>query len=432
MLAAVAAAVSEFWSDGLALLSGKLAPFGLGALVDRLNAAVLGPAWTTRTVALVWDPVFIAGGVLMGLRAAASIFAGSILCWCVFVPYLQGESVITGHAYRDFIQWTVWGGVSCMVSSGLLTLVLQWRSIARAFRGLGAMFSNRKSRLTKVDAIETPMSWFVAGQLVTLVALAWLAKVSFGMPVWQSTLAVALSFLLVFVGCRVTGETDTNPSGPMGKVTQLLFGALSPGNINVNLMSANITAGSVSASADLLTDLKSGYLLGANPRKQFLAQFAGIFVGAVTTVLAFHVLVPSVSVLGSAQFPAPAAQSWRAVALVLSRGLGALEPVKLWSIGIGAIVGALLSLLPRWFPRHAKWLPSPAGLGLAWTFPWYYGLLFFIGGLIGWSFEKGRPRAAELYNFPVAAGVIAGGSLMGVALVFWENGPAVLRQLLGH
>jgi len=197
-------------------------------------------------------------------------------------------------------------------------------------------------------------------------------------------------------------------------------------------MSANITAGSVSASADLLMDLKSGYLLGANPRKQFLAQFAGIFVGAVTTVLAFHVLVPTVSVLGSTQFPAPAAQSWRAVALVLSRGLDALEPAKLWSIGIGTLVGLKLTLLPRWFPWCAKWLPSAAGLGLAWTFPWYYGFLFFVGGIIGWFMERRHAATAELYNFPVAAGVIAGGALMGVALVFWQNGPAVLRQLLGH
>jgi hypothetical protein len=46
----------------------------------------------------------------------------------------------------------------------------------------------------------------------------------------------------------------------MDKVTQLAFGALSPGNVNVNLMSANITAGAATSPADLLTDLKSGYL----------------------------------------------------------------------------------------------------------------------------------------------------------------------------
>ena len=62
------------------------------------------------------------------------------------------------------------------------------------------------------------------------------------MPVWETAIAVALSFWLALVACRVTGETDTTPVGAMGKVTQLIFGGLSPGNVNVNLMSANITA----------------------------------------------------------------------------------------------------------------------------------------------------------------------------------------------
>src|SRR5690606_28252101 len=97
----------------------------------------------------------------------------------------------------------------------------------------------------------------------------------------------AMSFLLALVACRVTGETDTTPVGAMGKVTQLTFGAINPTSANVNLMAANITAGAATSAADLLTDLKSGYLLGANPRKQFLAQFSGIFIGTIVTVLAF-------------------------------------------------------------------------------------------------------------------------------------------------
>ena len=201
--------------------------------------------------------------------------------------------------------------------------------------------------------------------------------------------------------------------------------------MNINLMSANITSSAAISSADLLTDLKSGYLLGAHPRKQFIAQFAGIFIGTVATVLAFMVMVPTADVLGSDKFPAPAAQSWRAVALALSKGFESLEPIKVWCIVIGAIVGVTLTLLPRWFPRQAKWIPSASGIGLSWTFHWYYGLLFFIGGVLGWAIERKRPAFAELYNYPVASGVIAGGSLMGVLLIFWENLPVVLHQLLG-
>src|SRR5207245_6209547 len=191
-----------------------------------------------------------------------------------------------------------------------------------------------------------PMGWFAVGQIRSLVALAWLGHASFGMPVWQSAIAVLLSFWLALVACRVTGETDTTPVGAMGKVTQLTFGALSPGNVNVNLMSANITAGAATSSADLLTDLKSGYLLGANPRQQFLAQFSGIFVGTVVSVLAFAVLVPNAQVLGTDQFPAPAAQTWSAAAIALGQGLSSLEPVKLWRMCAGGAFVVVRSRAP--------------------------------------------------------------------------------------
>jgi putative OPT family oligopeptide transporter len=429
--AGVIAALSQFWTDGLRLVSARLEPFGLGSLLARFDQAFFGAAWIGRTVTLVWDPIFIAAGVLMGLRSAASIFLGSMLCWVVFVPIMQAQGVITQSSYRDVVQWTLWGGVSCMVVAGLLAFGLQWRSIARAFRSIGRFFGGIKAAPTAMDAIETPMAWFFIAQGISLVALSWLAKVSFNMPVWESTVAVGLSFFLALVACRVCGETDTTPIGPMGKVTQLVFGALNPGNMNINLMSANITSSAAAASSDLLTDLKSGYLLGANPRKQFLAQFSGIFIGTVVTVSAYRVMVPTASVLGSDQFPAPAAQTWRVVALALSHGFESLGPVKFWSIIVGALTGVLLTLLPRWFPRQAKWIPSPSGLGLAWTFHWYYGLLFFTGGLVGWFMERSNPARAKLYNNPVASGVIAGGSLMGVILIFWENIPIVWHQLFG-
>jgi uncharacterized oligopeptide transporter (OPT) family protein len=314
----------------------------------------------------------------------------------------------------------------------LLNLVLQWRITARAFRDLGKMFSSKSKTLNEMDAIETPMSWFAAGQLISLIALAALAHATFGMPYWQSAVAVVMSFALALVACRVTGETDTTPIGPMGKVTQLAFGALNPGNMNVNLMSANITAGAAGSAADLLTDLKSGYLLGAHPRKQFIAQFSGIFIGTIVSVLAFQVIVNKPEVIGSDQFPAPSAQQWAAVAQALSKGLEALAPVKIWSIVIGGMVGMVFTILPVIFPKQEKYLPSASGFGLAWIFQWYYGVLFFLGAVISWWFAKKSPAKAEEFTFPVASGVMAGGALMGVAIIFWQNGPEMWKKFLGH
>jgi len=283
-----------------------------------------------------------------------------------------------------------------------------------------------------MDAIEAPMQWFLIGQVVSLIALACLAKATFNIPYWLAALAFVLSFVLALVACRVTGETDTTPVGAMGQITQMTVGGIHPGSATTTLMSANIVSSAAISSADLLTDLKSGYLLGANPRQQFLAQFSGIFVGTLVAVLAFSVIVPNASVLGSDQFPAPAAQSWRAVALTMSKGISELHPVKKTAIEVGAAVGVVLALLPVFFPKQQKYFPSAAGVGLAWTFHWYYSLLFFLGALGAWVWQKASAGNAEEFTYPVASGVIAGGSLMGVILIFIENGPEMVKKFFGH
>ncbi|HOD67096.1 MAG TPA: OPT family oligopeptide transporter [candidate division Zixibacteria bacterium] len=431
-IAGLLAIVSAFLTDGLRLISARLESLQISALVGRFSSATLGETWIGRTVTFTWDPIFIAAGMFVGMRVAASMLIGSITCWMIFVPWLQGNVTeaagLTG--FRDLVQWSLWAGTACMVTSGILSVLFEWRAALRAFRGLGGMLAKRSGQaLDAVAAIETPGSWFLIGQAVALVALALLAHKTFGMPYWQSFIAVLLSFALALVACRVTGETDTTPVGAMGKITQLTFGALSPGNMDVNLMSANITAGAATSSADLLTDLKSGYLLGAHPRRQFLAQFAGIFIGTLVTVAAFRMLVPNAGVLGTDQFPAPAAQTWRGVAEAMAKGLSTMHPVKIWCIVIGGLVGIILPILSRVFPKHQKWIPSAAGVGLAWVFQWFYGLLFFLGAVIGWAWQKKNAKNCEEYLFPVASGVVAGGALMGVVLVFWENGAEIIKQI---
>ena len=430
-VAGLLALLGKFWADGLTIVSPKLAPFTIGAWVHAFNERAFGPAWMGRTVMLSWEQMFIAAGAITGLRVSWSMLLGAVTAWMIFVPALQHRGVIEGEGYAALVQWTLWGGVSCMVTSSLLSFSMQWRTAVRAFTDMTRMFG-RTAAHDPLAAIETPASWFVAGQLVGFVGLAWIGHVVFGMPYWETAVAVALSFALALVACRVTGETDTTPVGAMGKITQLAFGVLSPGNTNVNLMSANITAATAGSAADLLTDLKSGYLLGANPRKQFLAQFAGIFVGTLVTVLSFRLLVPDASALGSDLFPAPAAQTWRAVAIALAGGIASLGAIKIWSIVIGGVVGIVLTVLPVLLPRHQHLIPSPAGVGLARTFHWYYGVLFFIGALIGWWLEKRHRELAEEFTFPVASGWIAGESLMGVGLVMWENAPELMGRLLGR
>lgn len=438
-IAGLLAALDKLWSDGLALLDHftrtHLANWSSTALLDKLQALLFGQetfkVWTGRTTVFSWDSIFVAAGAITGMRVCLSMLISGTLCWAVFVPILQAHGLIVGSGFKVVVQWTLWGGTACMVSSGLLNFLFQWKTSLRAFRNLGKMFKRADQTQDALEAIEAPMSWYLAGQVISLIALSFLAHATFDIPYWIAALALVLSFLLALVACRVTGETDTTPVGAMGHLTQMSIGAIHPGSATTTLMSANIVSSAAISSADLLTDLKSGYLLGANPRKQFLAQFSGIFIGTLVTVLAFSVLVPNDKVLGTDQFPAPAAQTWRAVALAMSRGIGELHPVKRHSIEIGAAVGVVMALLPILFPKKQQYFPSAAGAGLAWTFHWYYSFLFFLGALIAWVWTRKAPKNAEEFTYPVASGVIAGGSLMGVLLIFIENGPEMMKKLFG-
>jgi uncharacterized oligopeptide transporter (OPT) family protein len=142
-LAAMIAIASKFWAEGLAAVSTRLAPFMIGTWINAINQRAFGPAWTGRTVMLSWEPMFIAAGAITGLRVSWSMLLGGVGAWMIFVPILQHRGVIQGTGYAALVQWTLWGGVSCMVASSLLSFALQWRTAARAFTDLRRMFGRR-------------------------------------------------------------------------------------------------------------------------------------------------------------------------------------------------------------------------------------------------------------------------------------------------
>lgn len=400
-----------------------------------VGLTLAGKPLVSFTIGIEGSLLLVAAGGLMGMRAAFSMLVGAFVNFAVLAPWAYSIGAIKSLGYRGIVAWSVWPGVAIMVASGLLSFGLQWRTVARAFKGLGGLFSSRKphdssheayrekfldpkaAAEAEVERVEVPPSWFAIGMIFSGLGLVVVGAVSFGINPFFGVIAVLMSFILAIVACRVTGETDTTPIGAMGKITQLLYGVLAPANVNTNLMTASITAGAAVSSADLLTDLKSGYLLGANPRKQFLAQLVGTVIGTVVVVPMFYVLVPTAETLGTDRFPAPAAQVWKSVAELLSKGLHELHPTARWGMVIGLAVGLVLPLLELEFPKHKKWIPSPSGLGLAFVIPFFNSLSIFEGALLAWLYMRMRPKAAEKYVVPISSGIIAGESLMGVLVV---------------
>ena len=328
--------------------------FRSNSIVERFNAkTAFGKEWIGRTVLFGWDPIFIAAGAMTGLRVSVSMMLGGTLCWAVFVPLIQHYGVTTQPAIRT--SWNgpsgaalpAWSLPACSPSpcnggawSGPSRNLGQ--TFLRAKHAAVSRYS-RNGRHRDADFVVRRRATRFAGRP----GLCWRNR-TFGMPYWQSAVAVPFAFVLALVACRVTGETDTTPVGAMGQVTQFTFGGISPRQrLNITLMSANITAAAAGSSADLLTDLKSGYLLGANPAQTVHCPVRRHFRGNAGDG-------PLLSDHGAQrfrarrqEFPAPAAQTWMAVAKVVSKGLASLEPVKVWCIGIGALVGVLLAAIER-------------------------------------------------------------------------------------
>jgi len=372
------------------------------------------------TMSLEGSLLFVAAGAIMGFRQAWSMMLGASINFLILAPIMMDAGVIAtsgGSALRRISSWSLWIGVPMMVTSGLLLFFMQWKTVVRAFGTLTAfMKKNAGGGEDPLERIEVPGSWFIAGMVGLGLVAVILGNLFFGIAWWMGVLAVLMTFLLVVVAGRATGETDITPTGPLSKITQLTFGAVHPGNVTTNLMTANITAGACSHAGDLLTDLKSGYLLGARPRQQFIAQFFGVLAGGLVVVPVFFLLVPDASVLGGEKWPAPAAQVWRGVAELLSKGVGSLHPTARIGLLIGALVGILLPLLEMGFPKHKKYIPAPTGLGLAFTINGFNAIMMFLGALAALWLSKARPKVHEEYTVPVSSGIIAGESMMGVLI----------------
>ncbi|NLO90857.1 MAG: OPT family oligopeptide transporter [Elusimicrobia bacterium] len=373
------------------------------------------------TISFDMSAIMVAAGAIMGWRIAWSMLVGGLINYAFLAPYImQTTDAIDPAAlgFREIVKWSTWGGAGMMVTAGLLMFFMQWKTIVRAFSGLGSLFSKqeRTAQQDELAKIEVPGSWFVGGAVISGLGCMAVMHFSFGTVWLVGLLAVVLAFFLSIVACRTTGESDITPMGAMGRIAQLTFGVVAPANIVTNLMTASVTAGAASSAADLLTDLKSGYLLGANPRRQFLAQFFGIFAGTLVVVPAFYILVPDASVLGGDKWPAPAALVWAAVANLLSSGFASLHHSAKIALLIGGVLGVVMTVLELVSPKMRRYMPSPIGLGLAMVIPFWNSLSMFLGALAALILEKRNPALADKTVIPFASGVIAGESILGILI----------------
>ncbi|MFO1023304.1 MAG: OPT/YSL family transporter [Planctomycetales bacterium] len=177
---------------------------------------------------------------------------------------------------------------------------------------VSALFARRGKSSREQDhlaAIEIPTSWFVIGILIPGAICVWMGHQLLPDPLGHGHSRRPRD-LFSLHRRRPHGRDRRHPIGAMGKITQLLYGVIAPSNMVTNIMTASITSGAASHSADLLTDLKTGYLLGGNPRKQTISQLFGVLAGTIV-VVPVYLMVVKLDQVGTDALPMPSAQVWK-------------------------------------------------------------------------------------------------------------------------
>jgi uncharacterized oligopeptide transporter (OPT) family protein len=382
-----------------------------------------GYAALSWTLYINVEVVLLGAGALMSFRTGWSLLLGSIITYAVLAPWLVDQgyvpALVDGKSnYKTLVQWTLWPGAAILVSAGLTSFALDWRALGRSFSGIGKIFSQKPiakagGALT-MDDVEVPGTWFPIGYLILTPIIVFLMAWIFGIPAWAGVIAAFLAILMGFVASRVTGETDITPTKALGPVTQMVFGGLTPGNLTGNIMSANVTGGIGLHAADLLTTMKTGWLLGAKPRHQVYAQLFGVIAGAMFIVPAFRIIIPDPAVLGDSEWPAPSCLVWEGVSRAFVNGLDSLQPSVQVAMVIGLVLGMVLSIVEKFAPKDVKkFVPSANGLGIAMVIPGANAIVMFLGAAIA---EVMNRRGQSAHVVPIASGLIAGESLMGIAV----------------
>lgn len=405
------AAIPEYWDD-LLYKSGVI-------------PTIMGTPLKDLTIRFDSSIVMMATGGLMGTKVASSMLIGAIVNYVFLAPIMISKGVIAAPTFKAITMWSLWGGVAMLTTASLFSFFSKPTILLSSFQGI---FKHKNEKIDILKDIELPMWVFIVGIPLVGGTIVILGHIYFGIHYGLGLFAIPLVFVFTLIAVNSTGLTSITPGGALAKLTQLTFAVAAPGNISTNIMAAGIT-GEVSLNAsNLLMDIKPGYMLGAKPRQQAIGHVLGIIAGAVVAVPVFYALFAgNVALLVSEKFPMPAANIWIAVSEVLMKGLSFLPPSARIAVGIGAVLGIVIEIADKRF--RGKFPISAMGLGLAFVIQFTDCLAMAVGAGLFWALRrkyahrencKGKKIFCDNQE-TLCAGVIAGGSLIGIVLILLET-----------
>ena len=296
-------------------------------------------------------------GGLMGIRVATSCVLGAFINFAVLAPimiqrgeiksYIAPSGALVRISRGEIVnQWALWWGVTMMVVGSLVGLFGKPELFTGALKSLRGRKDAAPTAAGRdvLAGIELPLWVSFVGVPVFSVLGAWITHEFFGVPWLLSFISLPLIFVLTIICTNSMALTSWTPTGSLSKITQFTMGAIDRTNPASNLIPAAMTGEIAANAANLLSDIKPGYMLGAKPRQQAVGHVIGIFSGAIAAIPLFYLLflppnkegLRSTATIVSEQFAMPAALQWKGVADLIAKGVSSLPASAVISMIVAA------------------------------------------------------------------------------------------------
>lgn len=402
-------AVFKFITDGL-----KVVPGVVTAPIRSLRTAFSAEVY----------PALLGVGYICGIKIASYMFAGALLGWFVLIPAITifggpttmyPGDVPIAQMYAEGGADAIWGsyiryiGAGAVAAGDIISLIKSLPLIVSTFKdSLKGLKGGTKAGSLRTEQ-DLDMRLVLGGSLV-LILVIWLLP-AIPVSLIGALLVVVFGFFFATVSSRMVGlvGSSNNPVSGMAIAT-LLFSTLVlkvTGNTGVSGMIGAIAIGSVicivaAMAGDTSQDLKTGYILGATPKKQQIGELLGAVVAAFT-IGGVLLLLNSAWGFGTTELAAPQATLMKMITEGVMNGN---LPWPLVLIGIFAAIVVEILGIPV--------LPVAIGLYL----PLELSATIMIGGVIRWIVDKksadknGEASGGVLF----CSGLIAGEGLVGILL----------------
>jgi OPT family oligopeptide transporter len=411
---------------------------------------ILGTDFRALGLRLTLDAAMLGVGGLMGIAVATSVLLGAFINFVVLAPLMiQAGDIVARVAPKGAVvpisrgeivnQWSMWWGVTMMVVGSLVSLAARPELFKAAFNSVSGRKTAEAPAKKSEDllaGIEVPLWVSYIGVPIFSVLGAWVTHAFFGVPLFLAFISLPLIFVLTVICTNSMALTSWTPTGSLSKITQFTMGAIDRTNPASNLLPAGMTAEIASNAANLLSDIKPGYMLGGKPRHQAVGHVIGIVAGVLACVPLFFLLflppnsqgMRSTTTMVTEQFAMPAALQWKGVAEIIAKGLQGLPTSALIAMAVAALAAVLIEVAR--IVSKGRFQLSAVSVGLGVVLPPEASFAMWVGALIFWLMaQRYKDKASFGHRFwvegcePICAGLISGSALMGI-------GNAIVNVLL--